>query len=133
MGSEFAFEDFTALELNKFDYRYLREEPCGEFVCDVVERTPRYEHSGYTRQVAWTDQREFQVRKVEFYDRKDELLKTLELVDYRRYEDRYWRPHKMLMVNHQTGKSTDLLYGEYRFGEKLTDGDFAKGALQRLR
>ncbi len=42
VGSEFAFEDFTALELNKFTYRYLREEPCGELVCDVVERHPRY-------------------------------------------------------------------------------------------
>ncbi len=29
VGSEFAFEDFTALELNKYTYKYLREEPCG--------------------------------------------------------------------------------------------------------
>jgi hypothetical protein len=51
VGSEFAFEDFTAIELNKFEYTLVGTEPCGEFVCDVLERTPRYENSGYTKQV----------------------------------------------------------------------------------
>ena len=133
VGSEFAFEDFTALELEKFDYKFLRTEPCGEFVCDVVERYPRYEHSGYTRQIGWTDQEVHQLRKVEFYDRKGELLKTLALTDYRLYEDAYWRPQTLSMVNHQTGKSTDLVYDDFVFGQGLTEADFVKGGLQRLR
>jgi outer membrane lipoprotein-sorting protein len=133
VGSEFAFEDFTSLELNKYDYTYLRSEPCGELQCDVIERTPRYEYSGYTRQVTWVDQGVFQVRQVEFYDRRGDLLKTLRLEDYREYEGAYWRPHRMAMVNHQTGKSTDLIYSDYRFGTGLDDGDFVKGVLTRTR
>ncbi len=133
VGSEFAFEDFTALELNKYDYRYLRSEPCGDLTCDVLERTPRYEHSGYTRQVSWVDQEVFQIRKVEFYDRRGDLLKTLVLTDYRLYAERYWRAHTMSMVNHQTGKSTDLRYGDYEFGQGSRDRDFVKGNLARLR
>ena len=133
VGSEFAFEDFTALELNKYDYKYLRSEACGERTCDVVERYPRYEYSGYTKQISWVDQEVFQVRKVEFYDRRGDLLKTLSLEDYRQYGDKYWRSHTFLMVNHQTGKSTDLLYGEYEFGKGLQNNDFVKGALLRLR
>jgi hypothetical protein len=133
VGSEFAFEDFTALELGKFDYRHLGEEPCGELVCDVVERVPRYEHSGYSRQKAWIDREVHQVRKVEFYDRKDALLKTLTLDDYRRYDGGWWRAHRLSMVNHVTGKSTDLLYGDYAFGLGLDEGDFSTGALERLR
>ena len=111
VGSEFAFEDFTALELNKYTYKYLREEACGDMTCDVVERKPRYEHSGYTRQVAWTDQKDFQVRKVDFYDRRSDLLKTLEQKDYRQYGDKFWRAHLLAMTNHQTRKSTDLIFG----------------------
>jgi predicted RND superfamily exporter protein/outer membrane lipoprotein-sorting protein len=133
VGSEFAFEDFTALELEKYDYKYIRSEPCGDLTCDVVERYPRYEHSGYTRQLSWVDQTHFQVRKVEFYDRRDDLLKTLELKDYRQYEGAYWRSHRFSMVNHQTGKSTDLLYSDYVFGVDLSDGDFVRGALERVR
>jgi predicted RND superfamily exporter protein/outer membrane lipoprotein-sorting protein len=133
VGSEFAFEDFTALELNKFDYEYVGEEQCGDLICDVLQRSPRYEHSGYTRQLAWVDQQDFQIRKVEFYDRRGDLLKTLELTDYRQYDDAYWRAHKLSMVNHQTGKSTDLIYTDYVFGTGLTDSDFVRGVLQRVR
>jgi hypothetical protein len=133
VGSEFAFEDFTSLELNKYEYRYIDEKPCGDLVCDVVERIPRYEYSGYTRQITWVDQDVYQVRRVEFYDRRGDLLKTLTLDDYRQYDDRYWRPHLMAMVNHQTGKSTDLVYSDYVFKNDLAERDFEKGVLKRQR
>lgn len=133
VGSEFAFEDFTALELNKYDYRYVGEETCDEFTCDIIERTPRYEYSGYTRQLSWIDQTTFQAQKVEFYDRRGELLKTLTLGDYRKYADKFWRAHRLDMVNHRTGKSTQLVYGDYEFGIGLDQRDFTKGVLDRQR
>lgn len=133
VGSEFSFEDITGQELNKYSYEYLREEPCGELVCDVIQMLPKYEYSGYTRQIGWVDQKVYQARKLEFYDRKGDLLKTLSFEDYRLYQERFWRPHKMLMVNHQTGKSTDLIYSEYTFGVGLNENDFVKGVLKRIR
>jgi outer membrane lipoprotein-sorting protein len=133
VGSEFAFEDFTSLELNKYEYNYLREETDEELTLDVIERNPRYQDSGYTRQVAWVDQDIYQIRKVEFYDRRGDLLKTLILSDYRVYEGSYWRPHKLSMVNHKTGKETDLIYSDYSFNNKLKDRDFVKNALNAQR
>lgn len=132
VGSEFAFEDFTSTELNKYSYTYLQEEEVDGVMMDVIERQPRYEKSGYTKQISWTDQDENQLRKVEFYDRKGALLKTLTLTDYRQY-DGIWRPHTMSMTNHQTKKQTELLYGEYTFKTGLDDGDFVKGVLSRVR
>jgi len=132
VGSEFAFEDFTAIELNKFDYTWVGEVPCGDLTCDVLERTPRYENSGYTKQVSWVDQTDYQIRKVEFYDRRGELLKVLELSDYRNY-DGIWRAHKLSMSNVQTNKQTDLIYGDYTFDAGLAENDFVKGRLSRLR
>lgn len=132
VGSEFAFEDFTALELNKYTYKYLREETVDGQTMDVVERYPRYENSGYTRQVSWIDQTIFQIHKVEFYDRRGDLLKTLTLEDYREY-DGVWRAQALKMVNHKTRKSTDFIYGDYEFGVGLDDNDFVKGKLRSLR
>lgn len=135
VGSEFAFEDFTAQELNKYKYKYLREEPCpnaAELTCDVVERYPLYARSGYTRQIGWTDTKHFQTRKIDFYDRKDELLKTLNFLNYKKYDDKYWRVQLMRMENHQTGKSTDLVYDTYSFDNGLNDKDFEKGVLNTL-
>lgn len=132
VGSEFAFEDFTAIELNKFDYTWIGEEACGDLVCDVLERTPRYENSGYTKQVSWVDQTDFQLRKVEFYDRRGDLLKVLELSDYRNYAG-IWRAHRLSMSNVQTNKQTDLLYADYQFKTGKAENDFVKGRLSRLR
>ena len=133
VGSEFAFEDFTSQELNKYNYKYLRAEACGELTCDVVERYPRYKNSGYSKQIGWVDQTDFQVRKIEFYDRRGDLLKTLILDQYRRYESKYWRPHQLYMVNHQTKKSTDLIYSDFQFKTGLNKRDFNKTVLKRIR
>lgn len=132
VGSEFAFEDFTSTELNKYSYKYIREAELDGMTVDVVERYPKYENSGYTRQISYIDQDIHQVRKLEFYDRKDTLLKTLLLLDYKTYEG-VWRAHTFTMVNHQTGKETDILYAPYDFSVGLDDGDFRKGVLTRIR
>jgi outer membrane lipoprotein-sorting protein len=108
-------------------------EDCGDRQCDVLERQPRYENSGYTKQIAWVDQIDFQIRKVEFYDRRGDLLKVLELTDYREYENGIWRAHKLSMSNVQTKKQTDLVYDDYIFDTELSDSDFVKGRLSRLR
>jgi hypothetical protein len=132
VGSEFAFEDFTIQELNKFTYKWLREEAVDGLKADVVERYPRYEKSGYTKQIAWVDQVDFQTRKVEFYDRKGALQKTLTLRDYRKYGE-IWRAHRLEMKNHLTGKATDLVFGEFAFRTGLGPNDFVEAVLTRVR
>jgi outer membrane lipoprotein-sorting protein len=133
MGSEFAFEDLSSQEVEKYTYNYLRDEPCGSLTCYVIERFPVDKDSGYTRQVAWLDQQEYRVQKVEYYDRKKSLLKTLEPKDYQQHLDQYWRANDSNMVNHQTGKSTQLLWSDFTFKTGLGDGDFTQNSLQRAR
>jgi outer membrane lipoprotein-sorting protein len=55
MGSTFAFEDLGSQEVEKYRYQYLKQESCGDWTCYVIERTPAYEKSGYTKQIAWID------------------------------------------------------------------------------
>lgn len=133
MGSEFAFEDISSQEVEKYRYQYLRDETLDGHDTFVIERYPEYEHSGYTRQIVWLDKTMYQPLKIEFYDRKNELLKTLSYRDYRHYLDQYWRPDEMFMVNHQTGKSTTLKWSNYRFATGLTDRDFDQSSLKRAK
>ena len=133
MGSEFAFEDLGSQEVEKYRYRWLRDEPLNGMDCFVVERRPAYEHSGYTRQVAWIDKQEYRPHKVDYFDRKDTLLKTQTFSGYHQYLGRYWRAHTMRMVNHQTGKSTLLTWSNIQFRTGLKDGDFDRNALKRAR
>lgn len=133
MGSEFAFEDLSSNEVEKYRYRWLRDEVLDTTPTFVIERLPTYEHSGYTRQIVWLDKTIYRPQKVEFYDRKAALLKTLSYAGYQVYLDRYWRPDRMEMVNHQNGKSTVLLWQNYRLHTKLSNRDFNKNALNRVR
>lgn len=133
MGSEFAYEDISSQEVEKYTYDFLRSETVDGTPMFVVERTPVDERSGYTRQVVWYDQAEYRMQKVDFYDRKNELLKTLAYHDYEQFLDQYWRAGRMEMVSHQTGKSTTLSFTNYEFRTGLTDRDFDQSALRRAR
>ena len=133
MGSEFAFEDLTSQEVDKYTYRWLRDESVQGRGTMVIERYPAYKHSGYTRQLVWIDAQMWQPIKVEFYDRKNALLKTLTISDYNQYLDRFWRADKMHMVNHQTGKSTELSWTNFAHRTGLNERDFHKNALKRAR
>jgi len=133
MGSEFAYEDMTSQEVAKYTYKWLRDETIDDRNVYVIERYPVDENSGYTRQVVWGDYAMYHPLKVEFYDRKNAPLKTLTFHGYRQYLDRYWRADRLEMVNHQSGKSTELRFSDYRFRTGLTDRDFDQNSLKRAR
>ena len=137
VGSEYAYEDLTSQEVEKYTYKYQRDEPCGDhapgLTCFVNARDPVDEYSGYTIQHVWVDQDEYRPQKIDFYDRKGALLKTLTFYEYKQYLDQYWRAHRLMMVNHQTGKKTELKWHDYEFRTGLKDSDFNKNSLKRAR
>ena len=133
MGSEFSFEDFSSFELEKYEYEYLRAEKFNDVKTHVVAQYPLTPNSGYKKRVVWIDDVDFKLVKADFYDRKDELLKTLDFSDYRLYLGKYWRSHKMHMENHQNKKTTTLEWTEYKFNEEMTEADFTKNSLKRVR
>jgi hypothetical protein len=133
VGSEFAYEDISSQEVEEYTYRYLRDEQLDGHDMFVIERYPVDPRSGYTRQVVWIDRQEYRTWKIDFYDRKDDHLKTLTYQGYQQYIDRYWRADRMEMVNHQTGKSTELEWNQYDFRTGLGEGDFNRASLARAR
>ena len=134
MGSEFAYEDISSQEVEKYTYKWIRDEEYEGRKCFVLERYPvDKKNSGYTRQVVWIDKSEYRAWKTEFYDRKKSHLKTLTSKGYKKYLDKYWRADEMNMVNHQNGKSTRLAFSNYKFRLGLKDRDFSKASLKRAR
>ena len=133
MGSEFAFEDLASQEIEKYTYKFVKDDVLDGMEMFVIERDPVSKYSGYTRQLAWLDKAEYRPFKIEFYDRKNALLKTLTFKGYRQYLDKYWRAEEMFMENHQTGKSTLLTWKDYRFRTGLKESDFTRNSLKRAR
>jgi len=133
MGSEFAYEDITSQEVDKYTYKYIKADTVANEKGHVIERYPVDKNSGYTKQIVWADAKEWRIHKVEYYDRKGTLLKTLKQSEFKKYENGQWRPGEMFMENHQNGKSTRLSWKSYAFGQNISERDFNKVALKRVR
>ena len=133
MGSEFSYEDMSPGEVREYDYKYLREEPCGELTCTVTEQIPLDKKSGYSRKVVWQDLEELRTWKMELYDRKDSHLKTLTFANYQQYLEKFWRAEEQTMVNHLTGASTVLQWTDFEFGTGIEESEFTQAALRRVR
>lgn len=133
MGSEFAYEDISSNEVEKFKYKFIKDDKFDDRAAFVIEQYPQYKHSGYTKLLVWVDKKMYQPLKVEFYDLKKELMKTLTYHEYKLYKDKFWRSSRMEVVNHQTGKTTTLNWIKYEFGTGLAERDFNRNSLKRAR
>ena len=132
MGSEFAFEDIVTPYWQKYTYSFVREEKCEALTCFVIERKPKDANSGYTRQQVWIDKQDYLIRRVDYYDRKNTLLKTYTATGFQKVQGN-WRPALMLMVNAQNRKQTRLEWSEFKFKTGLKKDDFTENALKRAR
>ncbi len=131
MGSEFAYEDIGSQEIEKYMYRYLRDESVGARQTQVIERIPVDKRSGYSKQVVWMDTTYNQAVKIDFYDRKSELLKTFTFSGFNQHGG-YWRADKIEASNHQTRKKSVLEWSGRVLGQSVEADDFSKDSLQDL-
>ncbi len=133
-GSEFSFEDLSVEEVEDFDYRYVQSEILDAEPCFVVERFPKDEYSAYSRQLVWVDQLEYRIKKINYYDEDDRLIKTLHNSGFNLYADTIWKPQQMVMLNHKNQRSTELHWSNYKFATGLSESrDFSTNSLKRFR
>jgi outer membrane lipoprotein-sorting protein len=134
MGSEFSYEDMSNPEVEKYTYKWIRDEVYDGVDCFVIESYPVDKgNSGYTRMLRWIDKSEYRLLKVEFYDRKKSHLKTMTISGYNKYAGKHWRADELNMVNHQNGKSTQIEFSNYTFMSDLNDSDFTTNSLSRIK
>ena len=129
MGSEFAYEDLGSQEVEKYTYKWLRDEKVEARDHWVIERIPTDKRSGYSRQVVWMDQEYRQATKIDFFDRKGEMLKTFTLEGYTQF-GKYWRAAVIEAMNHQTKKKSRLTWNDRQVGKAPNPDAFSKDALE---
>lgn len=131
VGSEFSYEDIGSQEVEKYTYKYQNESQYQGVKVELLARYPVDKNSGYSRQVVWIDSKRKIPLRIDYYDRKNKLLKMLTYKGYRLYKKRFWKPDQKAMDNKQTGKKTIVDYRDYVFHAGLGDRDFSVSALSR--
>ncbi len=130
VGSELSYEDLAPNEVTKHQYKYLREEAVDGVPVWVIESTPRFKESGYSRRELFVRKDNHQMARANFYDRKGQLLKVARWDGWWRVAAKRWRARSLRVENVQTGKSTILEVLDVKIGNGYSPGDFSARALE---
>lgn len=133
MGSDFAYEDISSQEVEKYTYKYIRDEVLEGVKTQLIERIPVYKNSGYKRQLVWIHSDKYVPVKIDYFDRKNSLLKTLSYNGYQQYEGKFWRVDDLTMVNHQKNTKTVMAFDNYKLSTGLSERNFRQSSLKRTR
>ena len=134
MGSEFSYEDIGSQEVEKYNFKYLKDgkSSTGEEVY-FLERVP-VAKSGYSKQIVQLSKKHLNALHVDYYDRKSELLKTAEMSGFKKYivgKKEIWRASVIHMKNVQTKKESIFQWTNRKVGVKLKSSLFTKRSLSR--
>lgn len=130
MGSEFSYEDLSAFNVNKYNYSGdAQESQLNGKSIFIVTAVPVSKHSGYTKLISYVDKTNFLIQKIEYFDRKKQLLKIATFSNYKKFSE-VNRIGEIKMQNLQNDKSTVLIWKDEKIKTGLKDKDFHKRYLK---
>ncbi|MDD9303482.1 MAG: outer membrane lipoprotein-sorting protein [Desulfobacter sp.] len=110
MSSDFTYEDMQPDDPNNYSFSAPRSDTLDGHDCFVIDVTPATaeakKQSSYGRRRAWVRKDIYFTVKIEFYDRRDRLIKTQTCHDLKNSHDDVWYAQKILMENHKKNHKT---------------------------
>lgn len=105
-GTEFTYEDLAQFTVENYTWKFLAETTVGKSPVFKLEAKPNYKDTGYSRLHVYVNKEHWRIEKVEFFDKAQKLLKTLNYANWKLFHGRFWRGQLFTMINHQTRKTT---------------------------
>ena len=130
MGSDFTYEDLSERHPAIDTHRVTRTETMDDRTVYVVESVLEAGTSAYGRTVSWVADGIWIGLRREFYDRAGNLLKTLEIEEYREI-DGFWTISRMTMTNAASGHSTTMELAGLRFNTGIEESTFTERTMTR--
>jgi len=117
MGTDYTFEDLASDSKDNFDYQRLPDETIDNnnyFVIKSVVIDPSLKkESGYGYRQFWIKQQNYFVTKIDFYDKRERLIKRQENSELVKIKDQVWRANKTTM-EHFRNKHKTISFVESR-------------------
>ena len=131
MGSEFSFEDLGSQEVERYNFKFLKDDKYNDEEVHVLQRVPK-DRSGYSKMVMYVSKSKLLPLKIEYFDRREELLKTGEFKNHTEYKvgnKKVWRSNEIHMNNVQTQKKSIFRWSNRSVGVEHQERMFTQGAL----
>ncbi len=132
MGTDFSYDDMATRDVDDDEHKLLREDTVGDQAVWVIESTPKKleEDDEYSKAVSFIRKSDYLPAKVEFYDRKGALEKTL-VVQAVTMVDGIPTPLKLEMTSADSGHKTLLEMDGLEFDKPLDDELFTQRVLEK--
>jgi outer membrane lipoprotein-sorting protein len=131
MGTDFSFDDISATsrgaELDA--HTLLREENLGITPCYVIQSVPKDNAFQYSKMVQWIAKDTSVIMKIELYDKKNTLVKTVEMSGIKNIQDRL-TPTVTKMTTHAAGTSTTITSEIVKYNDPIPEGVFTTSYLE---
>tara|TARA_B100001971_G_C18268010_1_gene596213 strand:+ start:52154 stop:52894 length:741 start_codon:yes stop_codon:yes gene_type:complete len=128
MGSEFSYEDIAGNELDKYEYKLLKEDESTW----TVEARPKNE-SGYSKIISTIDKKKLIPIKAEYFNKREELLKKSVMDKFKSYQvgkKSFTYANYIKMDNVQTKKASIIQWKDRKIGVKHKENDFKSTKLK---
>lgn len=132
MGTDFNYDDMGDRSVDEDIHQLLREEVLEGNPCWVVESVPKDKSYMYSKKIGWIRKDSLIATKVEFYDQRGTLIKTL-TVPVQEQVNGFWTALKMVMDNTSKEHKTLLEMKEVQYNQGIKDSLFRVSTLQRGR
>lgn len=130
MGTDFTYDDMGGRGIDQDTHKLLGEETIDGVKYYKIESVPVDKNDFYSKKIGWVIADKWVHLKVEFYDRKGQLMKTMQATDIRNVSG-VWLQFNLEMNNFAENHKTILKILEAKINEPIDDQIFTTSALER--
>jgi|SaaInlStandDraft_5_1057022.scaffolds.fasta_scaffold06516_3 outer membrane lipoprotein-sorting protein len=133
MGSDLSYEDFTeADELEEaYDCTVIGEEQVRDRPAYVVELIGKKDDLAYAKRKVWVDSERWVALREERFARSGKLLKTTDITEVFKVQDRWYPKHMIFKDVLKKGKGTEFIIDSIKFDQDIPEHLFTKAALRK--
>lgn len=134
MGTDFSYDDISSASRNSDldTHSLLREEDFSGTVCYVIQSVPKDSSYQYSKMVSWIAKDSKISMKIELYDKKGTLVKTVEMAGVKDVQGRL-TPTVTKMTTHAAGTSSTINMEIIKYDDPIPEKVFTTEYLETGR
>ncbi|MDR2952438.1 MAG: outer membrane lipoprotein-sorting protein [Treponema sp.] len=134
MGTDFSYDDISSMSRGAdFDaHTLLREESAGGTACYVIQSVPKDASYQYSKMVQWIAKDSKIGMKIELYDKKNALVKTVEMSGVKDIQGKL-TPQVTKISTHAAGTSTTINMEIIKYDDPIPEAVFTTAYLETGR
>ncbi|MDR0721179.1 MAG: outer membrane lipoprotein-sorting protein [Treponema sp.] len=134
MGTDFSYDDISSMD-RKVDldsHAIVREETLKGIPCYVIQSIPKDSTYQYAKTITWIDKQQPLVYQSEMYNKRNELVKRMEIAEYKDVQGRL-TPVQTKVATLSAGTSTTIYMEIIKYDDPIPEGVFTTGYLETGR